>query len=277
MASPAFLPPSVSSDMQHVKIVVPYSNQTSRLRLFLDFIRSLMNIDRNFSVVLVNFIDNPSAKHSQESSIRRLMSKSLENERLLDRIDIVSIAGQFSRGLALNSGAKFVKGSCSNCTLFFCDVDVTFTQEMLNRCRLLAEPSKSVYFPILFSQFNPQLSKIHMAKFDLLINENSGIWRNFGYGMSCVHASDFSDSLHFPEYRKWGSEDDKFHSKVLNAGLLVYRIPDPGLIHAYHSKNCSSAVNKISCYKSKSIVEGNSIQLGMELFSLKEKFAATSN
>ena len=278
-SEPVYLPTALSSKLEHVNLIVAYSREPTRLKNFLDFIRILMNIDRSFSVVLVNFV----AKHSDHISEERFIYKSIASivgeSVSKSRFKVLSLVGPFSRGQGLNYGARNAKCPKSNhsfgdhsCTLFFCDIDVTFTQEMLNRCRLLSETGKSAYFPIVFSQYNPKYSKIHMTKFELYLSEQSGLWRTFGYGMSCLKSSDFQASIAFPEYTKWGSEDEDFHARVKSAGLAIYRMPDPGLVHAYHSKNCSSADNKFSCFKSQALTEGNSEQLGLELFKLKEKY-----
>ena len=267
-SEPRHLPKIGVSKTQHVKVIVPYFKEVSRLKAFLQMMRVLMNLDRHFSVVLVDFVNEECEKVKEQQLVKKLISEALVNSELISRITVIPIVGPFSRGLGLNQGAKFAG---KDCTLFFCDIDLTFNHQTLNKCRLLAIKETSVYFPIVFSQFNPDLSKIHMTKMSLLINKQSGFWRDFGFGMSCIHVHDFKDSIKFPEYKTWGREDDMFHSAVKNSGLTVYRLPDPTLIHAYHSKNCSRATDKVACFKTQAAVEGNSIQLGVELFKLRDK------
>ena len=279
-ASPEYLPSTYSSRLEHVNLIVAYSNEPKRLEVFLNFLRSLMNIDQNFSVVLVNFVSKMADRMTVENKIFTLIGEVLPNQELRNRVQIISLVGPFSRGRGLNTGARKAKCPTSEhsetgCTLFFSDIDVTFTTETLNRCRLLSEKGKSAYFPMVFSQYNPDLSKIHLTKFELYLSKDSGLWRNFGFGMSCIESSDFKERVSFPEYNQWGYEDEQFHSKVRSAGLTVYRVPDPGLIHAYHSKNCSSAASKFACYKSQALTEGSSQQLGLELFKLKERCPVT--
>ena len=270
-SAPRYLPKIEVSRSKHVKVIVPYSKEISRLKTFLQMIRVLMNVDKHFGVVLVDFVDFQSDVEREEKVVKDLIIEELGNVELVNRIVVLPVVGLFSRGLGLNRGAKFVESNCAECTLFFCDIDIAFNQQTLDKCRILAVKETSAYFPVVFSQYNPELSKIHMIKLNILINENSGFWRAFGYGMSCIHSHDFKNSIKFPEYTTWGQEDDIFHSKVKNSGLTVYRVPDPTLIHAYHSKNCSKAADKFACYKTKAIVEGNSKQLGVELFKLREQ------
>ncbi|KAB1253938.1 Chondroitin sulfate N-acetylgalactosaminyltransferase 1, partial [Camelus dromedarius] len=162
---------------------------------------------------------------------------------LARRVDkFCQLNGEFSRGKGLDVGARFWKGS--NVLLFFCDVDICFTSRFLNMCRLNAQPGKTVCYPVLFSQYNPEIIYDHHdvvppLKQQLVIKKETGFWRDFGFGMTCQFRSDFINTGGFDlDIRGWGGEDVHLYRKYLHSSLLVVRAPVRGLFHLWHEKRC---------------------------------------
>ena len=76
--------------------------------------------------------------------------------------------------------------------------------------------------------------------------------------------------------RGWGEEDVDLLSKVLKSGLEVFRAPDPGLIHNWHSKMCNG--DKVTnskayehCLQSKGENLADRIELAQYVFASEMK------
>ena len=101
----------------------------------------------------------------------------------------------FSRGYGLHAGiAKIGQNYEGNSLIFTTDLDVVVTTLFLNRCRIHSEPGNRVYFPLVFSLYNPKIVSVFLnqtipskIKDKLRIKEETGWWRDFGYGMACFY------------------------------------------------------------------------------------------
>ena len=179
--------------------------------------------------------------------------------------------GPFSRGVGLQKGVlSWEKG---NNIMFFCDVDMFFTPDFLERCRFYTEPGQMVYYPIIFSFYNPEIvyngrpPEIHQQ---LYVGKDNGFWRDFGFGMTCVYKNDFVNTRGFDtSIHGWGTEDVKLYRKFLGTNLVVIRATDRGIFHRYHSKICDFALPSeqyLSCVHSKAVNEASHTQIGMLAF-----------
>jgi len=63
----------------------------------------------------------------------------------------------FSRAYALDLGIKSWKGK-QDPIVFLCDVDIIFSQEFVDRCMTYPQKKSRVYYPIVFSLYNPLFS-----------------------------------------------------------------------------------------------------------------------
>ncbi|KAI1900273.1 hypothetical protein AGOR_G00048290 [Albula goreensis] len=206
----------------------------------------------------------------------REVKEMLENtsrETKFRNITLIQLNEEFSRGRGLDVGARFWKRG--NVLLFFCDVDIYFSAKFLNSCRLNTQPGKKVFYPVLFSQYNPSLiygshDAIPPLQKQLVIDKNTGFWRDFGFGMTCQYRSDFINIGGFDvDIKGWGGEDVHLYRKYLHSHLLVVRAPSRGLFHLWHEKNCSVKLPPEQfkmCMQSKAMNEASHGQLGMLFF-----------
>ncbi|XP_034565743.1 chondroitin sulfate synthase 3 isoform X2 [Notolabrus celidotus] len=177
---------------------------------------------------------------------------------------VIPMTGNFSRGLALELGSAQLD---NNTLLFFCDVDLIFNGDALQRCRDNAVQGRQVYFPVVFSQYNPKIvypeKTPRESKF--VLTKKSGFWRDYGFGITCVFKSDLLKAGGFDtSILGWGLEDVDLFTKVINSGLKVLRSQEPGVVHVYHPVHCNSSLEQKQykmCLGSKASTFASTMQL----------------
>ncbi|KAL9976419.1 hypothetical protein ACROYT_G013718 [Oculina patagonica] len=221
-----------------VKSAKKHLNNTRHLETFRRFMKNfeLVCLKQHQRVKLVV------ACFSSVSSPREHKVIIKEYQDKYPRADLIwlDIAGNFSRGMALSLAAdKFDQAAL----LFLCDVDFIFNSDFIDRCRTNAAPSKRAYFPIMFSQFDPELTYNNKTKPEsyFTLNKDAGIWRPYSYEPACIYHQDLDAVGGFDTSIKgWGLEDvDLFEKFVKHTEIEVFRAADPGLIHVYHHVKCS--------------------------------------
>ena len=192
-----------------INIIIPLSGRSNSLEVFL----------RMFQEVCI--------KHKENVFLTVIMYGNLTTTKELKDIinkftahtgftafDVMRRDSPFSRGRALDDGVKRWNGN-QNVLMFFCDVDVSFDREFLRRCRTNTQTAKQVYYPVLFSQYNPSISrKTDTRKYSVEIDSESGTWRPLGFGMACMYRSDYLKVGGFNlNIKGWGGEDNDLYNR----------------------------------------------------------------
>ena len=177
----------------------------------------------------------------------------------------ISIKGAFSRSLALSMGASQFE---DNALLFFCDVDLDFTPSFIDRCRTNAILGRQVYYPIVFSQYNPDIAYRNetIPNTPFYFSSDAGFWRIYAFGIACLHKADLNIIGGFDTtIQGWGMEDvDLYERYVASVNYDMFRSPDPGLVHIYHDVMCDSKLDEKQlkmCYNSKAATFGSNRKL----------------
>jgi chondroitin sulfate N-acetylgalactosaminyltransferase 1/2 len=256
---------TLDTSQEIINLILPLSGRTDNFEIFLKrFGNICVRWDGKVYLTVVYF-----GKKGREK-VKHLLSE-FEDREKFNNYKLIFEDGAFSRGVGLQKGVlSWEKG---NNIMFFCDVDMFFAPDFLERCRFYTEPGQMVYYPIVFSLYNPEIvyngNPLEIEQ-QLRIGKYNGFWRDFGFGMTCVYKNDFVATKGFDtSIHGWGTEDLKLYRKFLKTNLAVIRATDRGIFHMYHQKKCDSSLPSeqyLSCLHSKAVTEASHRQMGMLAF-----------
>ena len=196
-----------------------------------------------------------------------------KKEHNFSGIRLVEVHGKFSRGRAIQNAVMQLK---EDSLMFFVDVDVIYQPSFLQRCRLNTQRNTKVFYPIIFSLYNPEtvytLQNVRKPRDREMytISSETGFWRDFGYGMTCQYKSDFLRIGGFArDIIGWGMEDVLLFRKYSQSNISIVRSVDHGLFHTWHEKSCDQSLswNQFkACIGSKARSEASHGLLGMMAF-----------
>lgn len=292
-----------------------------------------MKKNENAELLISLFID--SGDHKTTSVFRIIDHLNLKYRR--QGIKTIKLYGEFSRGLAIDKAIQSTYID-DNDIIFLIDVDVLFNALTLQRIRENTIRNKQIYLPIVFSEYNPEiigsssipyslamplssfgdaflndygkmtLNYRFYAKSSSLVNNESGYFREFGYGLASIYKCDIMNSKingFVTDIKGWGLEDVKFLEKILTAShqvqnqllisiaddsklafnatpnhnLDVFRAPDESLVHIFHQIVCDKNLEQSQykmCLGTKSNTLGN-YRLLKEKYFLKRDFTQFVN
>lgn len=231
----------INTNDEVIYFILPISRIGQRFHMFIKHYEKVCLQREEQVYLLIVLFEGTSTEDKEAAKTIVNLITSLQDNYPKAQMSITRTKAAFSRALGLDIGAKqLTPGSL----LFFCDVDVVFSPDFLTRCRKNAVKDEVVYYPIVFSQANPDIVQKYSPKEkskDLMdINKYTGHWVHYGFGMACMFNVDYRSVGGFNlDIKGWGGEDVDLYIKHVKSNLKVFRAADPALIHLYHSKACA--------------------------------------
>lgn len=259
------LPPLSSNPSATINFIVPLSSVGERFHRFVrNFEDVCLRRNENVHLTAVVF---PDVDEAGSKGVEHAVEE-LQKNHPAAQLKIVKVSGRFSRARALHSGALSHK---PNDLLFFCDVDIIFSNGFLRHCRTNTARGTRVFFPIAFTNYSPEL--VRFAEVEFLINSNESIhrerghWFKHSFGMTCLYVSDYVMAGGFNlSITGWGGEDVDLVNRFINHGYDIFRALEPGLIHQWHPKACTPNLTPKQlqmCMASKADTVGSKHQLAI--------------
>ena len=196
-------------------------------------------------------------------------------------LQVKQLDGVFLRGAALQHGSNlFGDGDL----LFFIDVDMYLSTDTLMRIRLNTIKGEQVYYPIVFSQYDPQLACGTTANSSNCMPRTSpftfdsqlGYWRLFGYGIASLYKYDLDRIGGFNlDIKGWGKEDVDLLERFIAYNISIFRSVDVGLVHIFHSIVCNPKLEPAQyqmCLGSKAASYASTEKLASIVYNTPEIF-----
>ncbi|XP_066507807.1 chondroitin sulfate synthase 3 [Hoplias malabaricus] len=248
-------------NQKKVHFLVPLTGRYDTFLRFMDNFETICLISNQNVKLIIILVENDS---NQDKEKHLDLVKEYHNKYPKADLSVIPMTGEFSRGLALEMGASQLS---NNSLLFFCDVDLVFNSDALQRCRDNAVEGSQAYFPIVFSQYDPKMvyAGSHPDDSNFVFTKKTGFWRDYGFGITCIFKSDLLNAGGFDtSIQGWGLEDVDLFTKVINSGLKAFRSQETGIVHIYHPVHCDNNLEPKQykmCLGSKASTYASAMQL----------------
>ncbi|KOB78645.1 Chondroitin sulfate synthase 1 [Operophtera brumata] len=276
---------------RRIHFILPLAGRQEIFGRFLkNYEEIVLKSDEAVTLIVVLYLDSKSPLDYQNAE----SLVNYYNEQYSKDIRVIQMGTTvFSRGAALTEGMKQCKDED---LVSFIDVDMMFNYNTLRRIRINTIKYTQVYFPIVFSEYNPEVvngadfnkfadeviepdnlpasgkfmdsgetvktdREITNLKYSKEITDDSGYFRQYGFGILSIYKCDFNRVGGFDlNIKGWGLEDVQLFETLIKSNLTVYRIADDSLVHIFHSVDCDKNLEKsqfIMCLGTKASTYGS--------------------
>ena len=150
LIQPVAVPDDSKNPNELINLILPLSGRLERFQQFVDmFVEVCIKSDKNVFLTVVLY-------GASDFNHVKTTLKDIEATYGYKKYQLIMRDKPFSRGRALHDGVMYWSSNPTNVLMFFCDVDITFRVDFLRRCRMYSQRKKKVYYPMVFSLFNPK-------------------------------------------------------------------------------------------------------------------------
>lgn len=261
-----------STSDETIHFILPLSARFETFKRFLSVYEDVCLKNKANVALFISLFKDKNASEDFDKTID-LVQKYMIKYRSA-KIEVTPILDiEFSRAYALQMG---VYKCINDCLLLFIDVDMIFNTRALWNVRMNTIKHKQLYFPIVFSEYNPLVvydpdyateNSLTMSSDYFCVTEQAGYFRQFGYGIASLYKSDLDliGGLN-SNIKGWGLEDVQLFDKCVNSNLTIFRSADANFVHAYHTVVCDNSLDLVQykmCQGTKSNTYANYEQLVM--------------
>ena len=247
-----------------------------RFQTFLQFMHNFEEVclQRTDKVVLTVMLFRSELEDRTADTIDFM--RSLQRKYPIHDLRVNQIEGVFSRGIALMEGSKLFP---DNTLMFFIDVDIHLGHGVIHRIRENVRQHQQVYYPIVFSQYDPAMTCSSDTCTDpdnspFNFNSYKGYWRQFGFGIAAMYKSDLMAVGGFDtSIQGWGKEDVDLYTRFLTKNVTIFRAADPGMVHIFHPVVCDPRLDSAQyqmCLGSKAATFGSTEKLSNFVYKTQE-------
>ncbi|GAB6032439.1 Chondroitin sulfate synthase 1 [Chamberlinius hualienensis] len=260
----------VNAGDKRINFILPLSGRWTVFQRFMENFEEVCikhpKFEVTLTVILFPSTHSDSLLNNATCTNVKLLLNNLMTKYGVKHLEVEERSGSFSRAVALEVGAsRFGLDDL----LLFVDVDMHFDHFFLHRVCSNTIFGKQIYFPIVFSQYDPFLipgtnndetpdnlfnnyedengdemtlnNQLHSR---YQINSNLGYWRIFGFGIVSLYLGDLKKVGGLDtNIQGWGQEDVDLYDKVLRSELVAFRAIDPGLVHVFHTIECDEKLS----------------------------------
>jgi chondroitin sulfate N-acetylgalactosaminyltransferase 1/2 len=256
---------SIAAGSKWVNVILPLQGKLETFKIFLTLFRFCCMADSHIFLTVVCFGEKDSRK---AKIILQKVTKAAKFHNYAFLIQNESFSREKGINYAVNHWKK------GNDIMAFFDVDVVFKADFIERCRMNTDSGKRVYFPIVFSLYNPKMvyehRKVPPVYQQLDTKADRGFWRIRGYGIACQYRDDYLEVRRMRWIGdNWGREGVELYRGYECLGLDTKRSFDRGVFHLYQERKCDDRIGDEEyrdCLETKAIYEVSHMQIGLLVF-----------